>query len=197
VLRRFEADGRRAEDLPLLHWTMSYVFAQVQVAFEGIYGNLTVPGLTWFFAGPVRWLLRINPIGHLPADRLDAEVAALGQLAGAQRERLFDQVFIPTAAGEAYARLENAFRLTLESEEVSTKVRRAVRAKKLAKKPVAELYRDAVAAGVITQAEFEVIDRAEKARWDAIQVDDYGLQEYQAFLQSPESARALEAAGAG
>ncbi|MFQ5675720.1 MAG: acyl-CoA dehydrogenase, partial [bacterium] len=48
TLRRFEAEGRRKEDLPFLHWSMNYTLAQIQQAFEGLYGNMG-----WFFRGPV------------------------------------------------------------------------------------------------------------------------------------------------
>jgi len=68
--------------------------------------------------------------------------------------------------------------LTVQSEEVAAKVRKAVKSKKLSKKPPKQLYQDALAQGVITQKEFESIDLAEKARYEAIQVDDFGLDEY-------------------
>ncbi len=98
--------------------------------------------------------------------------------AGAQRERLYSGIFIPKGADEQFARLENAFHLTLQSEGVSSKVRKAVKAGKLKKKPSAELFKDAVAGGVITQQEADVIGRAEHARNETIQVDDFGLKEY-------------------
>ena len=44
-------------------------------AFEGLFQNLEVPGLTWALRGPVSWLARLNPIGHGPSDRTGGKVA--------------------------------------------------------------------------------------------------------------------------
>ncbi|MEK6807127.1 MAG: acyl-CoA dehydrogenase, partial [Pseudomonadota bacterium] len=43
ALRRFEAEGRKAEDLPLLQYACEYSLAKVQQAFEGIYQNFDAP----------------------------------------------------------------------------------------------------------------------------------------------------------
>ncbi|MFN9068743.1 MAG: acyl-CoA dehydrogenase domain-containing protein, partial [Bdellovibrionales bacterium] len=37
VLRRFEADGRPKEDLPLVHYNLKYMMAEIQKAFDGIF----------------------------------------------------------------------------------------------------------------------------------------------------------------
>src|SRR5581483_4250287 len=39
ALRRYEAEGRKAEDLPLLHYSVQYALAKIQEAFAGIYAN--------------------------------------------------------------------------------------------------------------------------------------------------------------
>ena len=128
--------------------------------------------------GPVRWLHALNPIGHAPSDTLDMTLAALIQKSGDQRDRLTQGIYIPKGAKEPFRMLETAFTLTLESEAVASKVRKAIKQKKLKKGPSAQLYKDAVTQNVITQQEAEVITKAEAARWDAIQVDDYALPEY-------------------
>ncbi len=183
ALRRFEAESRPREDLPLIDWVMRHAFWQVTQAFDGIYKNFEAPGMSWFFRGPLWLWSRSNPIATPPGDELENRIAALAQVPGPQRDRLFGGIYMPTdAAKEPLARLEHAFRLTVQSELASGKVRKAVKAKKLAKKPPAELYKDALAAGVINQGEFDSIAASEAARWAAIQVDDFGLEEYKSRL---------------
>ena len=68
TLRRFEADGRPPEDLPLVRWSMSYALSEIQASFEQIYANLEIPGLTWLMRGPLGLFSRMNPISSRPDD---------------------------------------------------------------------------------------------------------------------------------
>ncbi|RAP33491.1 acyl-CoA dehydrogenase, partial [Candidatus Marinamargulisbacteria bacterium SCGC AAA071-K20] len=58
VLKRYDVEKRK-EDLPFVHWSLQYSFAQMQKAFEGIFSNMG------FLFKPVLWLLRANPIGSM------------------------------------------------------------------------------------------------------------------------------------
>lgn len=198
TLRRFEAEGRRKEDLPFVHWSMQYCMYNIQQAFDGLFANFEFPGLSWFFRGPVRWWSQMNTTGHLPGDTLDFTVASLIQKNSEQRERLTNGIFIPKNAKEPLAVLESAFALTLSSEAVFSKVRKAIKAKTLKKAPPAILYKEAVEKNVITQAEFENIAKAEAVRNEAIQVDDFGLMEYIGVQPtSGSTGSGMSTAGAG
>ena len=63
VLRRFEAEGRREEDLAFVHYTLKQCMADIQKGFEGPFDNLKVPGLRWFFKGWLGAWSRINSMG--------------------------------------------------------------------------------------------------------------------------------------
>ena len=177
TVRRYEADGRLKEDEPLFRWSMDYCFWQMQMAFENLYANFDAPFVGWVFRGPLRWLTGLNPIGMRPSDKLDNALASLIQKPGAQRDRITDGIYIPTDTNEALGRLENAFKLTVESDAIFRKVSKAVKAKRLKKGPPAEMYNQALNEGVITTSELDVLKRAEAARWDAIQVDDFTLKD--------------------
>src|SRR5690606_27320059 len=53
VIKRFEDEGRKPEDKPFLDYSMAVAFYRIQDAFDGIFGNMDVPGLYWFFKGPL------------------------------------------------------------------------------------------------------------------------------------------------
>ncbi len=53
TLRRFEAEGRRKEDLPYFEWAMQYGFGEMQKAFDGLFKNFDVPVLGLIFKGPI------------------------------------------------------------------------------------------------------------------------------------------------
>jgi len=105
ALRRFDAEGRREEDLPLVRWSVEHALSRIQTAFEGIHQN---------FPGPLRILIPRGRIGAPPSDRLGAEVADVLRRPGEQRDRLTHGLFVPSDEGEALARLERAFVLTWE-----------------------------------------------------------------------------------
>jgi acyl-CoA dehydrogenase len=177
VIKRFEAEGRKKEDKMFLDFCMAVAFQRIQDAFDGIFGNLDVPGLYWFFKGPLRWWSRLNFVGLAPTDRLTHRVANALLNNAEQRERLSKGIFMPTKAGESLARLEHAYKVIKQAEAVDKKVRAAIKAKTLNKKSKT-LVEDALKAGVITAEERQLMAEAERLRWDAIQVDDYSQEEY-------------------
>ncbi|MEQ1875832.1 MAG: acyl-CoA dehydrogenase [Bdellovibrionia bacterium] len=178
VLRRWEAEGRKQEDLPFVHYSMKYAFNQMQIAFDGIFANLGVPGLRWFFKGPLLAWSSINSMESGASDKLVQETAQLLQTDGAARDRLTSGMYIPKDENEAIGRLEKAFRVIKKSESAERKIRKAIWDKKMEKKKGDALYDDALAKGIVTADEFKSLKQANELRWDAIQVDDFSDEMY-------------------
>jgi acyl-CoA dehydrogenase len=142
ALRRFEAEGRRKEDLPLAGWAVDHSLAEIQKAFDGLYRNFGGP-LGWWMRGPAALWSRLNPIGAPPSDRESSRVAALLQVPGEQRDRLTGDIYLPSDPQEAAGRLERALTLDPRTPE------------------------------------------GEAARAEAIQVDDFSLEEYLGVAEPP------------
>ncbi|MDX1420367.1 MAG: acyl-CoA dehydrogenase [Rubricoccaceae bacterium] len=192
TLKRFEAEGRRAEDEPFFRWSVEYAFAQMQEAFDGLFANLKVPGATWLFRGPLAAWSRLNRLSGGPSDALGHRVAAAMQVPGAQRDRLFGGVFVPDAE-QPRGRLEHAMRLAYEASGVEKTIKDAIRRGELARAHPAALVPAAVEAGVITPEEAALLRRAEAARSDAIQVDAFTLEEYMQTATEPAPLREADA----
>jgi acyl-CoA dehydrogenase len=178
VLRRFEAEGRKPEDLPLMRWAMEHAFARIQQAFEGLYQNLEVPGATWLLRGPVSWLARMNTIGRGPGDRLGGKVAKTLLQPGAQRDRMTPMMHVPSDPTSALGRLERALQLCLDVEPVHKKLREGIKAGKLPKARAEQLLDTACERGILTEAERKLARDAEAARAEALAVDSFSLDEY-------------------
>lgn len=180
VLRRWEAEGRRAEDLPLVHYCMQLAFYNIQKGFDGLYRNFRGPfGTTWFFQAIISAWSRVNRFSSEPHDKYTHQVSKIIQQPGAQRDRICEGIYIPKdAAKEQVARLEQTLLAVKAAEDTDRKVKKAVRSKQIPKIKGPQLYEEALKKGVISQSEFESIARAEKLRWDAIQVDEFTLEEY-------------------
>ncbi len=178
VLRRFEAEGRRKEDLPYLHWAMETCLAEIQTAFDGIFRNFDVPLVGWFFRGPVAFWSRLNALSGGPQDRVMQKVAKAMQVPGEQRERMTSGMHVPTALDEAVGELEHALVVCTEAAAIHRRIREAVKTKKLTKKAPALLRADALKLGILSTAEADLLDRAEAARAAVVAVDSFTLEEY-------------------
>ncbi len=187
VLRRFEAEGQRKEDRAFLDWSMQYAFAQIQDAFDGLFANLQVPGATWLFRGPLAAWSRLNRISDLPSDKTGHKVAAALQVPGEQRDRLTPVVFTSLDPEHALGRFDHAMRLCYQAEGVVSKVKAAVKRRELPRQHPATLIAPALEAGIITADEADLLQRAEAARNDAIQVDAFDNEDYFASAVEPSS----------
>jgi acyl-CoA dehydrogenase len=179
ALRRFEAEGRRVEDLPLVRWALDESLARVQEAFEGIYRNFEGP-LAFWMRGPAAFLARLNRLGAPPSDRQGARLAAILQTPGEQRDRLTAGLFLPGAE-----RLERAFLLAFQSRELLEKVRAASRAGTIPAGAPESLLDAAVAAGILDLQQAALVREAAEARRDAVEVDSFTLEDYLGLADTP------------
>ncbi|MFZ4403310.1 MAG: acyl-CoA dehydrogenase [Pseudobdellovibrionaceae bacterium] len=178
ILRRFEAEGRQEEDLPLVHYNLRFYLAETQKSFDGLFDNLKIPGLRWLFKDVLGAWSRINSIGsqatdgwsHLIADRLLA--------GGSFRDRLTQGIHIPTDRNQQLGRLEYAFKVVHQADAAEKKIRKAVKDGVLPKKKVHLLWDEAQSKAVISAEEFRLLQEADAVRFDAILVDDFTEAEY-------------------
>jgi len=179
ALRRFEAEGRREEDLPLVRWALDESLVRIQEAFEGIHRNFEGP-LAFWMRGPAAFFARLNRLGAPPSDRQGARLAAILQTPGEQRDRLTAGLFLPGAE-----RLERAFLLSVQSREILGKVRAASRAGRIPAGAPESLLDAAVAAGVLEPAQADLACEAAEARREAIEVDSFTLEDYLGLADAP------------
>ena len=210
ALKRFEDDGRPAEDLPLLHWAMQDALYQAQQAFDGVIRN--------FPNAPARWMLgaltfplglRLSP----PADYLGHQIATLMMQPGAARDRLTAGIYLPKVhdktrhalsphlnplppAGEeaneslrefyvydeqdAVGALEAALASTLACEPLQAELEKARKVGQL--RSLEELPRivEARDLGIITAEQALLLERDYALRRKVIMVDDFAPDELRA-----------------
>ncbi len=147
-----------------------------------------------FLDGPVR----LNRLAAAPSDALGSRVAKALQVPGEQRDRLTGGVYLPAGRKTAVGRLENAFVLAYQAEDVVKKLKQAIRSRRLPKAHPLELVDEAVEKGIFTGDDRELLRIAEAARDDAVQVDSFTLEEYlqSAVLPPSEGTETPAATGA-
>lgn len=159
ALKRWQDEGRQKEDFAALEWCMATGFRTIENRLAEILANLPNRFVAAFLK------LVVQPFGARvlgPSDRVAHQCASLVLEPSAARERLTpDLAFVDDDGG--FARLERAFKLVAETDAIARRVRAA---------PVRD-WKDAVAKGVITQAEGEQLAAAREAVNEVIEVDDF------------------------
>ncbi len=178
VLRRFEAEGRKPEDLPFVKYGLKMGLSEIQYAFDGIFDNLKIPGLSWFVKGWLGAWSRINSLSSDITDNLSHALASAVQDNLELRDRHTQGVYIPKDSEEALGRLEKTLVMIKQSDVIEKKIRKAVKEKLIAKKKGSALLEEAKAKNVISPEEFTFVLETEKMRYNAVQVDDFSDEEY-------------------
>jgi acyl-CoA dehydrogenase len=176
TLRRFRAEGEPREDLAVARWAMEECLARVQEALEGILANFPGRFSGALLRGPLRWWLRLSPLGRPPADALGSDAAQTLLAPGATRDRLTAWSWIGGAG--ALAELEQAFDLAVVARPLVDRLRRAVHDGALPPGRPLAMIQEAVTAGLLTADEGALLHEAEAARKRSIEADSFGLEEY-------------------
>jgi acyl-CoA dehydrogenase len=194
-LKRYEDQGRQAEDLPLVHSSVQDALHQAQGALDSVLAN--------FPNRAIAWLLRaiVFPLGKRyapPSDRLNHECAQRLLTPGAARDRLTSGMYVPASESDPTGALEAALAATIACEPLERKLRQALRDGVLEARPgadVAELARDR---GVFSAEEHAQWQRKEALRKGVIRVDDFaqdfGRAEIVARLEREQAAASVRAA---
>ncbi len=190
ILRRFEAEGSRKEDLAFAKYSLKHCVAEMQKAFDGLFDNLygvqqkqlgpkIVFGLLHFvFKHVLGTWSRINSMGSQGTDHLQ-HVICEKLLAGDEtRARLCEGIFVPKDPKEQLAKIEVAMSLTVAAGAIEKKVYSARRAGTLPRLKGEALMAKAKEGSVITAEEYATVHKAAAARWECIQVDDFSEEQF-------------------
>jgi acyl-CoA dehydrogenase len=177
ALKRFEDDGRPAEDLPLLDWAIQDALYNIQQAFDGVIKN--------FPNNVVRLLLRVLvfPVGRClspPSDHLGHRVATLLMQPGAARDRLTAGIYIPDDEQDPVGALEAALASTLACEPLQVKLQEASKSGQL--NALEEVLRIAEARDldIVSVDEALQLERDYMLRRKVIMVDDFAPEQLRA-----------------
>lgn len=180
VMRRWEAEGQKKEDFPFVSWSLRTAFGEMDKAFDGIFLNLEVPGLTWFFRIIVRsWSSANTFMSRGVSDNLTHVISTKILNDQEQRHRFTADIYLPKDKEDQLGRLENAYKIVKAAEVAESKIRKAIRSKQLPKvKKLLEIIDQALEKNIITKGDYENLKMAEEVRSDAIQVDSFTQEEY-------------------
>jgi acyl-CoA dehydrogenase len=139
-------------------------------------------------------LLRVNRLSRLPSDALAGEAAQIMQKWDAQTQRLNADLYLPDEATPGAGRLMHAFRLVCEVEPLVAKIKSAQKSGQIGAGETDAMTQEAVAAGVLSEAEAARVDEARSERLAAIEVDVFTPEEFFGKGAVPEKESRQQAA---
>jgi acyl-CoA dehydrogenase len=175
VLKRFEDEGRPAQDLPLVEWVCHNALYTIQYQLAGILYN--------FPSKPTAWLLRrvVFPLGlnQRPAsDQLGHAVASILLEPSEVRDRLTNGIFISRDPMDITGRLEHALEIIPKAEAIEKRLAAAVRDGKLSLPRGPQAVAEAVSRDILTAEEVKLLETAEQAIRTVIDVDSFAPEEF-------------------
>lgn len=176
VLRRWDLEGRKEADRPLMEWCCKTALYNAEKAMIDVLDNFPSKLIGKFLKATV---FPLGPRQQEPSDRLNNQVARIITTPGEARDRLTAGIFIPQGEKEYVARLERAFALAYEAGPVEAKLARGLKKEILTPETDKQaLVQQAVDKGVLP-AETDVAATAKlladtrDARQDIIAVDAF------------------------
>ncbi len=173
TLKRFNDEGRKAEDLPFVHWAMQDSLYQAEHAIDDLLRNYPqrAVGLALraivFPAGT-----RLSP----PSDVLDSQVARLLQAPSEARSRLVTDLYMTEEEGNQVGMQEKALRDLIAVEPIFARICKE-KGEKLPFIFLDIVAEEALANNIISAEEAELMRTAEIGRLRTINVDDFAPEE--------------------
>ncbi len=177
VLKKFQEDGCKKEEEVVVDYALRELFEKAQRGFDGIYQNLFT-GIGKFILLPFAFFGKFNAFTCAASDQLGHEVVKNFIKNSEFRDSLTDGIFISQNIEDNLGRLENAMNLHELSSAVVDKIKVAIKNGALPKKRVEDLIHQAHKNNIISLEEVHLMRDTSVAVLDAMQVDEYWLEDY-------------------
>jgi acyl-CoA dehydrogenase len=191
VLKRYEDEGRIAEDRELVGAIVRDHLYAIEQNFAAVLANFPQPVMRW----AMRFL--VFPLGRhrKPAnDRVTYRLAREVLKPGSFRDRLTAGTYVTADPKDVTGVLEDALIKVTNAEEIETKFVRAVKKGIVERRLDRDAITDAVDKGVLTEAEAATLRLADQATDRAIRVDDFDFDELAAKQLTRRTAAVEQAA---
>ncbi|MDN3609271.1 acyl-CoA dehydrogenase FadE [Vibrio ostreicida] len=169
TLKRYESEGRIADDLPLVHWGLQDSLQRTEIAIDELLANFPNP---WLGKALRVLLLPFGRIRKAPSDKIDSQVAQILQTPSATRDRIGRNQYFEASEHNPAGKIEQALHIIIEAEPVFNKVCKSINERRpfLRLDLIADIGLDK---GIIDSADAQLLRDAETHRLYVINVDDF------------------------
>ena len=191
VLKRYEDDGRRPEDVAIVQLAAQNSLNRFEKALDGVIDNFPI----WWARVAMRWM--VYPFGthYQPApDELGKHVVRQLIVPGEFRDRLTRHMFVSKDVNDPTGVLEVAFEKAVEAETAERKLDKAIRAGTIQRFHGINWLNEAVEKGVVTSEEGALLRELEELTAKVIAVDDFDPAEVKPnYMSAGHNARTARA----
>jgi acyl-CoA dehydrogenase len=170
VLKHFEDQGAKPNDLPLLIWACEDSLYNTQQAIKGVLQNFPIPvigKILNFIIFPLT-----KPYGGA-TDKMGHKIARLLLTPSSSRDRLTKDIYWTEDPADGMGRIEHALKLSLQAENAERKIRDAMKIGLIHQQPIELLLAQAINLEIIDQQEADKIKAAHDATLNATSVDEF------------------------
>ncbi len=170
VLKHYEDEGNKQDDLPLLQWACEDCLYNTQEAMKSVLRNFPIPvvgGILTMVIFPLT-----KPYGGA-SDKLGHKVARMLLKPSSSRDRLTSGIYITEDEKDGMGRLEYALKKVLEAEDAERKLKDAIRIGLINTRDYVSAVEEAIKQNIIDKSEAEKIISAHKATLNATRVDEF------------------------
>jgi acyl-CoA dehydrogenase len=189
VLKHYENQGRRPEDLPLVEWSCRTLLYRAQEQLHGFLRN--------FPNRPLAALMRvvIFPRGRTyfaPSDRLGGKLVEQVMKSCESRDRLTDGIYRTVEPGNPLGLLHEALVLADQAEPLEKRIRvEGVKTGRVTALDLPGQIEQALTLGILSASEAALLRDYDRKVMDLIHVDDFSSEELMAVLSDRDSAGAV------
>ena len=173
VLKHFEDQGSKPNDLPLLVWACEDSLYNVQEAIKGVLRNFPIPIIGKILNFVIFPLTK--PYGGA-TDKMGGKIARLLLKPSGSRDRLTQDIYWTENPDHAMGRIEHALRLSLDAEDAERKVRDAMKIVLIQQQDIESLIENAMQLDILDQQEADKVKAAYYATLNATSVDEFSKQ---------------------
>lgn len=169
-------DEKRKQDDPIVDWLVTHAMYEAQEALYGVIQNL--PNR----AAAFKIRLLCFPFGRIfkkPSDKqMDAVMRACLDPKTGLHDHLTPNLFVPDENTPGLGKLDATYKKVIEAAPARAKLTNLVRKRKVKKDIVENMAAEALAGGLITQQEHDVLKEAEIFKDDVVQVNHFTKDDY-------------------
>ncbi|UAA40324.1 acyl-CoA dehydrogenase FadE [Paraneptunicella aestuarii] len=169
ILKRFDDEGRKSDDAPMMHWAMQDSLYRAETAMVDLLDNFPIKAM-----GMVLKVM-IMPFGRRhkkPSDILEHKIAHILQTPCEARNRLGEGQYLTDHENNPFGQLETALKDILNAEPIFDRVCKAA-GEKLPFTQLNLVADKGLELGVINEKEADLLRKTEEERLRVINVDDF------------------------
>lgn len=175
VLKHFENQGRKPEDLPIVEWACKALLYKAQEQLHGFLRNFPSP----FIGGLMRFFIFPRGLQYsAPSDRSGRHLADLVLNPGEVRDRLCYPVYREVHPNNPLGLLQEALVLSQTAEPIEKRIRvEGTKTGKVTALDVPGQIAQALAVGIISETEAAMLRDYDRKVMELIHVDDFAADE--------------------